>query len=130
MVMKSRNWSSETAARADRATLQCGGGCGVIVNLATKERLDATYTEGILWNEGIGDVTIPPGTYVVNILVRGKLSPWDRVIFDDATFTAAPGGTYQVKRDTDVAWFGDDNRYYAWIEDAKTGEVVGGTKMP
>ena len=131
MLQRSEDLSSAATSAADRATLQCGGVCGVINNIDTDENFAVAYKEGLLMNEGVGDVILSPGNYLVSVLTGGKYTPWGHASYGGfARFKAEPGHVYSVERDYDAPWFGDGGRWYVWIEDAKTGQAVGGKKPP
>jgi hypothetical protein len=76
MLQRTEDLSSATTAPADRATLQCGGVCGVISNIDTDQSYGVAYEEGLLMNEGVGDVILDPGSYLVSVLTHGKYTPW------------------------------------------------------
>jgi hypothetical protein len=132
MLQRTEDLSSAATAAADRATLQCGDVCGVISNIDTDQSFGVAYEEGLLMNEGVGDVILDPGNYLVSVLTHGKYTPWDQAQYSGfARFTAEPGRVYAVKRDCDTGWFGGaGDRWYVWIEDRKTGQAVGGKKPP
>jgi hypothetical protein len=132
MPQRMEDLSSATTAAPDRATLQCGGVCGVISNIDTDQSFGVAYEEGLLMNEGVGDVILDPGNYLVSVLTHGKYTPWGQAQYSGfARFKAEPGHVYSVERDYDTGWFGDDgDRWYVWIEDTKTGHAVGGKKPP
>lgn len=132
MLQRTEDLSSAATPAAERTTLQCDGACGVITNIDTDQSFGVAYEEGLLMNEGVGDVILSPGNYLITVQTGGKYTPWGNTSYGGfARFKAEPGHVYSVERDYDTGWFSDDgDRWYVWIEDTKTGHVVGGRKAP
>ena len=132
MLQRTEDLSAGATPAADRATLRCGGACGAITNIDTDQSFGVAYEEGLLMNEGVGDVILSPGNYLVSVLTHGKYTPWGQAQYGGfARFKAEPGHAYAVERDYDTGWFSDDgDRWYVWIEDTETGQAVGGKKPP
>src|SRR5262245_29679317 len=83
MLYRTEDVSSATTAAEDRATLQCKGVCGAVQNLDTKKSVNVAYEEGLLMNEGVGDIVLDPGNYSVSVLTHGKYTPWDHEAFGE-----------------------------------------------
>ncbi len=130
-VSKPYSGHSPATVEAQRVILDCNELCGFVRNVETGKEYDFRGVDQFVVVENVGEVTLDPGIYEVEVYHSGGIKIQDEIVYWPLPkFEALPGHTYLVHREYSAPLFGGDGWTYKWIVDRATGEIVTGDPPP